>query len=85
MNIFIYGNQNFKNEVNKILLNSKIETILEDVKIEDISNIDISDAYILNSDFESGVFENSNWNSGYYMNYNNAKIVFTFCSCNTSI
>lgn len=21
----------------------------------------------------------------YYMNYNNAKIVFTFCSCNTSI
>ncbi|MGJ0456253.1 hypothetical protein NG782_06060 [Aliarcobacter cryaerophilus] len=41
MNIFIYGNQNFKNEVHKILLNSKIETILEDVKIEDISNIDI--------------------------------------------
>lgn len=41
MNIFIYGNQNFKNEVNKILLNSKIETILEDIKIEDISNIDI--------------------------------------------
>lgn len=40
MNIFIYGNQNFKNEVHKILLNSKIETILEDVKIEDISNID---------------------------------------------
>ncbi|MGJ0311948.1 hypothetical protein NG771_05325 [Aliarcobacter cryaerophilus] len=27
--------------MNKILLNSKIETILEDVKIEDISNIDI--------------------------------------------
>lgn len=41
MNIFIYGNQNFKNEVHKILINSKIETILEDVKIEDISNIDI--------------------------------------------
>ena len=41
MNIFIYGNQNFKNEVNKILVNSKIESILEDVKIEDISNIDI--------------------------------------------
>jgi len=40
LNIFIYGNQNFKNEVHKILLNSKIETILEDVKIEDISNID---------------------------------------------
>ena len=41
MNIFIYGNQNFKNEINKILVNSKIESILEDVKIEDISNIDI--------------------------------------------
>jgi hypothetical protein len=41
LNIFIYGNQNFKNEINKILVNSKIESILEDVKIEDISNIDI--------------------------------------------
>ena len=59
MNIFIYGNQNFKNEVNKILLNSKIETILEDVKIEDISNIDIlkeniaknpNDIYLIDED-----------------------------------
>src|SRR5574344_1709735 len=41
LNIFISGNQNFKNEVHTILLNSKIEAILEDVKIEDISNIDI--------------------------------------------
>lgn len=59
MNIFIYGNQNFKNEVNKILLNSKIDTILEDVKIEDISNIDIlkeniaknpNDIYLIDED-----------------------------------
>ncbi|MCT7497565.1 ring-infected erythrocyte surface antigen domain-containing protein [Aliarcobacter cryaerophilus] len=59
MNIFIYGNQNFKNEVHKILLNSKIETILEDVKIEDISNIDIlkeniaknpNDIYLIDED-----------------------------------
>ncbi|MGJ0343146.1 hypothetical protein NG788_00730 [Aliarcobacter cryaerophilus] len=59
MNIFIYGNQNFKNEVHKILLNSKIETILEDLKIEDISNIDIlkeniaknpNDIYLIDED-----------------------------------
>lgn len=59
MNIFIYGNQNFKNEVHKILLNSKIETILEDVKIEDISNINIlkeniaknpNDIYLIDED-----------------------------------
>jgi transcriptional regulator with XRE-family HTH domain len=37
-----------------------------------ISNmIDISDAYIVNSDFESGLFENSDWNNGYNINFNN--------------
>lgn len=33
--------------------------------------LDFSEAYIVNSDFESGVFENSNWNSGNHINYNN--------------
>ena len=33
--------------------------------------IDVSGAWILDSDFESGLFETSNWNSGYHMNYNN--------------
>lgn len=33
--------------------------------------IDTTNAWILDSDFESGLFENSNWNSGYHMNYNN--------------
>ena len=33
--------------------------------------IDYSEAYILNSDFESGVFENSNWNSGNHLNFSN--------------
>jgi hypothetical protein len=55
------------------------------VKIADIKNfnitlpsyttpdviIDYSDAYILNSDFESGIFENSNWNSGNHFNFSN--------------
>ena len=40
MNIFIYGKQNFKKEIQKILVNSKIESILEDVKIEDLQDID---------------------------------------------
>lgn len=59
MNIFIYGNQNFKNEVNKILVSSKIELILEDVKIENILNIDVlkekiaanpNDIYLIDED-----------------------------------
>ena len=33
-------------------------------------NIDISKAYIIDSDFESGIFENSDWNGGYNINYN---------------
>jgi len=33
--------------------------------------LDFSEAYIVNSDFESGVFENSNWNSGNHINYSN--------------
>ena len=36
------------------------------------SNIlDIKNAYIIDSDFESGIFEKSNWNSGYNINYSN--------------
>ena len=33
--------------------------------------LDFSEAYIINSDFESGIFENSNWNSGNHINYSN--------------
>jgi hypothetical protein len=34
-------------------------------------NIDISRAYIVDSDFESGLFESSDWINGYHINYNN--------------
>ncbi len=37
----------------------------------DINDIDVQDAYIINSHFESGIFETSDWNSGYHINYNN--------------
>ena len=33
--------------------------------------IDISNAYIIDSDFDSGLFENSQWNDGNHINYNN--------------
>lgn len=36
-----------------------------------INNLDLQDAYIINSHFESGIFETSDWNSGYHINYNN--------------
>lgn len=37
----------------------------------DINNLDLQDAYIINSHFESGIFETSDWNSGHHINYNN--------------
>jgi hypothetical protein len=35
------------------------------------NNIDFSKAYIVDSDFESGLFESSNWNSGRHIDHNN--------------
>jgi hypothetical protein len=35
------------------------------------NNIDFSKAYIVDSDFESGLFETSNWNSGRHIDHNN--------------
>ena len=34
------------------------------------NTLDFSEAYIHNSDFESGLFENSNWNNGNHINFN---------------
>lgn len=33
--------------------------------------VDVTDAYIVDADFESGIFENSNWNSGFHINSQN--------------
>lgn len=44
------------------------------------NNIDISTAYILDSDFESGIIETSDWNSGYHMNYNNDVVITSVTS-----
>ena len=35
------------------------------------NNIDISNAFVINSNLESGIFETSDWNSGYNINYSN--------------
>ena len=35
------------------------------------NKIDISKAFIINSNFESGIFETSDWDSGYSINYSN--------------
>jgi len=35
------------------------------------NKIDISNAFIIDSNFESGIFETSDWNSGYNINYSN--------------
>ena len=38
-------------------------------------NIDIKNAYILDSNFESGIIETSDWNSGHHINYNNDVVI----------
>ena len=43
--------------------------------------IDISNAYILDADFESGIIETSDWNSGNHINYN-SDVVITPVSSN---
>lgn len=43
-------------------------------------NIDISNAYILDSDFESGIIETSDWNSGHHVNYNNDVVITSITS-----
>jgi len=42
--------------------------------------IDISDAYILDADFESGIIETSDWNSGHHINYNNDVVITSVTS-----
>lgn len=75
---------NFDNNNNKIedfknkdyysvdIFVSRKDTNFSDQNNIDFRNkLDFSNAYIINSDFESGIFENSNWNGGHHMNYNN--------------
>ena len=40
-----------------------------------LDKIDISNAYIIDANFESGLFENSDWNSGNHINYNNDNLI----------
>lgn len=44
------------------------------------NNIDISSAYILDSDFGSGIVETSDWNSGHHINYNNDVVITSVTS-----
>lgn len=43
-------------------------------------NIDINSAYILDSNFESGIVETSDWNSGYHVNYNKDVVITSITS-----
>ena len=48
------------------------------------NTIDITNAYIVDSNFESGLFENSDWNSGYHIGENNDSNI-TMTSSNLGI
>ena len=66
-------------EENKLLNNSYSIDII--YSLYDVNNtlsnlnftglISVENAYIIDSDYESGVMESSNWNSGYHINSNN--------------
>ena len=66
--------QYYINNGNNIITNTNPNGYSLDIFVSQLFNnidIDFSEAHIINSDFESGIFENSNWNSGEYINYNN--------------
>jgi len=59
LNIFIYGNQSFKKDIQKILKNSKINKVLDDLKIVEINELQIlkeniasnpNDIYLIDDD-----------------------------------
>gem|GEM_PF-1026135 len=59
MNIFIYGNQSFKKDIQKILKNSKINKVLDDLKIVEINELKVlkeniasnpNDIYLIDDD-----------------------------------
>lgn len=58
-----YNNQPYRGIVRINTLNSEPPSLGD--------NIDISNAYIINSNFESGIIENTDWVSGNNINYNN--------------
>ncbi len=72
------SNESFTNELPINGLNINIEnepSILNGLtysKPKDIgNNVDIVNAYIVNSDFESGIIENTDWIGGNHINYSN--------------
>jgi len=60
--------KNYNYDIDVLPGTSSIPTYLGDV-------IDISNAYILDADFESGIIETSDWNSGNHINYNNDVVI----------
>jgi len=59
LNIFIYGNQSFKKDIQKILKNSKINKVLDDLKIVEINELKVlkeniasnpNDIYLIDDD-----------------------------------
>ena len=47
-----------------------------------LGNIDISDAYIIDSNIEGSLIDNSTWNSGFNVNYNNDVTISSFTNSN---
>ena len=48
-----------------------------------LGNIDVSNAYIIDSNIDSSYIENSQWNSGFNINYNNDLVISSFTNSTT--
>lgn len=48
-----------------------------------LGNIDVSNAYILDSNIDSSFIEKSNWNSGFNIDYNNDLVISSFTNSTT--
>lgn len=73
-----FTNDSFTNElpINGLTINKSLQSSIEinELYPEPMflgNNVDVSNAYIANSDFESGIIENTDWVSGNHINYNN--------------
>ena len=49
-----------------------------------LGNIDVSNAYIIDSNIESSFIDSSDWNSGFNINYNNDLVISSFTNSTTT-
>ena len=79
IDIFVSTSDINKNSISGLNFNSSTQSVSSlnyILPTQLVNNIDITNAYIIDSDIESGIIDNSNWNSGNNISYNQ-ELTFT--------